>query len=218
MNGQTKRLELVEQLLMQCGISRIVETGTFTANTTVWFASFGLPVMTVEINPRYYGFARARLRSHHNVSVVEGNSIDFLKSLIAAPIDRTAPTLFYLDAHWLDYLPLRDEIELIIANFSDAVVVIDDFEVPDDPGYGFDNYGTDKRLSLDYLLQASTPPLAIYFPRARSEQESGARRGSVTLTANPRLEQILDRLPGLRRWTRTQQDEGTPVEDPIQNG
>jgi hypothetical protein len=119
--------------------------------------------------------------------------------------------LFYLDAHWLDHLPLRDEIELIVANFSSAAIVIDDFEVPDDPGYGFDNYGTDKRLSLDYLLQASTPPLAIYFPRARSEQETGARRGSATLTANPRFEEILDRMPALRRWSGNQQGDSAKL-------
>jgi len=160
MNGQTERVELVKQLIVQCGILRIVETGTFTANTTVWVATFGLPVTTVEINPRYFGFSRARLRQHDNVVAYEGNSIDFLRSLIAEPIDHTAPTLFYLDAHWLDYLPLREEIELITANFSSAVVVIDDFQVPDDPGYGFDDYGSDKRLSIDYLLQATTPPLA----------------------------------------------------------
>ena len=180
MNGQTERVELVQQVITQCRIERIVETGTFLANTTVWFAGLGLPVVTVEISARYFGFSQARLRTHGNVAAHEGNSIDFLRSIIAGAINPEAPTLFYLDAHWLDHLPLREEVELITANFSRSVIVVDDFEVPDDPGYGFDDYGAGKRLSLDYLLQAATPPLAIYFPRVRSEQETGARRGSAT--------------------------------------
>ena len=52
-----------------------------------------------------------------------------LRALIGGPIDRTVPTLFYLDAHWLEHLPLREEVELITANFPRAVIVIDDFEV-----------------------------------------------------------------------------------------
>jgi hypothetical protein len=200
MNGQTKRIELVGQIITRCGILRIVETGTFIADTTVWFAGFGLPVMTVEINPRHFEFAQARLAAHNNVVVREGNSIDFLLSIVAGPINRAEPTLFYLDAHWLDHLPLREEIELIVANFPMAVIVIDDFAVPDDAGYEFDDYGPDKRLTLDYLNRATTPPLATYFPRAHSRRETGARRGSVTLTANAELRSILDRLPALRRW------------------
>jgi hypothetical protein len=82
------------------------------------------------------------------------------------------------------------------------VIVVDDFQVPDDPGYGFDDYGFGKRLSLEYLLQAAAPSIAIFFPRARSESETGARRGSVTLTTNVELEEVLDRLPALRRWTQ----------------
>jgi hypothetical protein len=202
MNGQASRIELVQQIIARCGIERIVETGTFLANTTVWFASFGMPVATVEISARYFGFSRARLRAHDNVTIFEGNSIDFLRSIIAGAVDRTAPTLFYLDAHWLDHLPLREEVEIITANFPRSVIVVDDFEVPDDPGYGFDDYGADKRLSLDYLLQAATPALAIYFPVVHSKQETGARRGSVTLTASHEFEGVLDRLPALRRWSK----------------
>jgi hypothetical protein len=49
------------------------------------------------------------------------------------------PTLFYLDAHWEEYLPLRDELQLIYNNFPRAVVLVDDFKVDDDLGYGFDS-------------------------------------------------------------------------------
>ena len=64
------------------------------------------------------------------------------------------PTLFYLDAHWNDHLPLREEVELALKHFAKAVLIIDDFAVPDDPGYAFDDYGPGKALTLDYLARA----------------------------------------------------------------
>jgi hypothetical protein len=55
--------------------------------------------------------------------------------------------LFYLDAHWNDDLPLEEELELIFSVHPHAVVMIDDFQVPDDPGYQFDEYGPGKALT-----------------------------------------------------------------------
>ena len=90
------------------------------------------------------------------------------------------PTLFYLDAHWEDRLPLREEAELAVGSFSKAVLMIDDFEVPGDPSYAFDDYGPGKRLCLDYLLSANLPPVSIYFPStpiaSRGRRPSRLRR------------------------------------------
>ena len=99
-----------------------------------------------------------------------------------------------------DRLPLRDEVELVVTYFPKAILIIDDFAVPDDPGYGFDDYGPNKRLTLEYLLQVYLPYLALYFPSAPSYQETGARRGCIVVTANVDLAAILNEIPQLRRW------------------
>jgi predicted O-methyltransferase YrrM len=200
MNGQTARLELAEQILSSCKISRIVETGTYRGTTTVWFAKFGLPVMTVEVNPQFAEFSRLRLKKFSNVEVRHEHSIAALGRLAAKTHERNAVTFFYLDAHWAEDLPLREEVEIITENFPKAVIMIDDFEVPDDPGYGFDDYGRGQRLSLDLLSQSKAPTLAVYFPSATSDRETGEKRGSVTVTVDPGLAVSLDRLPSLRRW------------------
>ncbi len=200
MNGQTARLELTREIIMRCRIARIVETGTYRAATTRWFAQFGLPVVTSEIVPRLAELGKLRLRSFPNVEVRDKDSVAVLRSLVTEPIDLDAPTFFYLDAHWFDHLPLREEVELVMAHFTKAVLMVDDFAVPDDPGYGFDDYGPDKALTLDYLLRANTPPLVIYFPTAKSINETGAKRGSTVVTANAEMTAILDGLPLLRRW------------------
>lgn len=69
MNGQTVRLEFTREIIKRCRIARIVETGTYRAATTLWFAQFGLPVVTSEIVPRLAELGKLRLRSYPNVEV-----------------------------------------------------------------------------------------------------------------------------------------------------
>jgi hypothetical protein len=200
MNSQAFRTELARRVILECRISRIVETGTYLGTTTEFFARFGVPVTTAEVDPDLVRKSNARLGKWKNVEVRAGHSIRMLQDLANEAIDRNAPTFFYLDAHWGDQLPLREEAELAITHFPKSVLLIDDFAVPDDPGYGFDDYGPGKQLTLEYLLQSNLPPLALYFPSTPSHKETGARRGCVVATANPDIAAILDEIPLLRRW------------------
>jgi hypothetical protein len=200
MNGQSARIALTKGIIERCKIVRVVETGTYLGTTTEFFASFGLHVITVEINPILATRSRERLKIWKNIELYESDSIQVLKKLIQESDNRSEPTLFYLDAHWEHHLPLREEAELTTANFSKAVLMIDDFNVPDDPGYGFDDYGPGKRLDVSYLRAANLPNLALYFPSTSSSREDGHRRGCVVATANPELAAILDGVVLLRRW------------------
>jgi predicted O-methyltransferase YrrM len=200
MNSQSARLELTRQLITQCKIARIVETGTFFGVTTEFFAQYGVPVTTVENNLNYARHAQERLAGWSNVDLRVEDSVRVLTKLGSDPIDHTVPTLFYLDAHWRSHLPLREEATLALKHFAKALLLVDDFSVPDDPGYGFDDYGPDMRLTLDYLLQGDLSSLTVYFPSTPSHLETGARRGCVVTTFNPELVAILDQIKMLRRW------------------
>jgi hypothetical protein len=200
MNSQSARCALAKQIIKDCEIARIVETGTFFGTTTEFFATFGLPVVTVELNPAHAAQSRERLKALKNVRLLEMDSISALRELLHDRSDRSVPTLFYLDAHWEKHLPLRDEAELAVSNFPKAVLLIDDFKVPGDPGYSFDDYGPGKRLDLDYLRASNLPKLTVYFPSTPSHREDGARRGCVVATADPEIAAILDRIALLRRW------------------
>jgi Tfp pilus assembly protein PilF/predicted O-methyltransferase YrrM len=204
MNGQSIRTETVRQLIHQCGIARIVETGTFLGATTEFFAEFHVPVTTAEVNQQFAMRAKQRLLRWSNVDLRAQDSVSALSHLVNEPIDHSVPTLFYLDAHWQDYLPLREEVAVAISNFSNALLVIDDFAVPGDPGYGFDDYGSGMRLDLDYLLRATTRELFVFFPLARSDTETGARRGWVIATASAEIVGALRRHPHLREWSAHQ--------------
>jgi hypothetical protein len=200
MNGMTARLEAVRQIIFALKIQRIIETGTFRGTTTEWFAQFGLPVETVEVIERYYAFSKCRLSRFHNGKQTLGNSTDFLKGRIAStPSDERQ--MFYLDAHWEAHLPLREEIELIFRNYTHSIAIIDDFEVPDDGGYGFDAYSEQDRICLTYLKKAVvSSELFYFFPRITASQETGWRRGWVVITNNAALANELDNIALLLRF------------------
>jgi len=204
MNCQSARLSLTRRIISGCAIERVIETGTFIGMTTEFFAQFGIPVITVESNAEYVAHARARLANWKNVDLRLGDSVAILQDIVREKIDRSVPTLFYLDAHWSGHLPLREEAQLATGHFARSVLMIDDFAVPDDPGYGFDDYGPGRRLDLEFLLNSNLQNLSIYFPSTPSFQEDGARRGCVVATANSALAAILDDIALLRRsgWSR----------------
>ena len=201
LNGQPVRTQLVRDIIFECEIKRIIETGTMYGSTTAFFASFGLPVVTAEINAALIAKARERLEGHPNIDLLCIDSVTMMQALLTAPIDFNAPTLFYLDAHGYGDLPLREEIEIAINNFSKAVVMIDDFAVPDDPGYGFDNYGPGNRIDHDYLKTCNIWPLVTYLPSTPSNAEGGMRRGCAVVTSCIGLSVLLNGIPLLRRWS-----------------
>lgn len=88
---------------------------------------------------------------------------------------------FYLDAHWKDDLPLREELEIIFSHWARPIVMIDDFQVPDSD-YSFDDYGPGKTLNLDYLGPViSAHNIAVFFPAVAASEETGVKRGCVVL-------------------------------------
>jgi len=195
-NGQNARQQIIRDLVFSLRVEQFVETGTFRGTTTEFLANLlGAPVFTVESQPRYFSVAKQRLAQYPSVTVELGDSRSFLRGLASKKELRGRRTLFYLDAHWERDLPLRDELAIIVEAWRNAVVVIDDFEVPDDPGYAFDDYGPGRRISVDYLPEL--PGWALLFPSARSGEETGGRRGCAVL-ASPSMALEAAAVPTLR--------------------
>jgi hypothetical protein len=199
MNGQTARLETCRRILTQHTVHRIVETGTFRGTTTEWFAQFGKPVVTIESSIRYARFSRLRLQKFSNVTVIKGDSVEALKVLLEDASYSTETVFFYLDAHWESHLPLAEELHLITNKCQSSVVLVDDFKVPTDDGYGHDDYGPSGQLTVDYLRANGLGSLAAFFPTTPSQDETGVRRGYVFLTGDGSVAKRLDMLPSLRR-------------------
>ncbi len=139
MNGQTARPEITRSIIERYGIEQIIETGTCRGTTTEWFSQFGIPVLSAEVQIRFASFAQRRLAHRHNVQIGCSDSTAALKRWSEASEVVSRRTLFYLDAHWQDRLPLREELEIMSRNFTSWIAIIDDFKVPLDTDYGFDD-------------------------------------------------------------------------------
>jgi hypothetical protein len=197
-NGQDRRVEAVRGIFDAIPFVVVVETGTFRGTTTLFLRELtSAPIATVEISPRYYHYSRRRLRQAQGINVIHGPSPAAIRMLSADPQWNRSPAFFYLDAHWLADLPLLSEINEIARGWRDYAVMVDDFRVPDDPGYDYDDYGFGKVLE-PALLVSAPQSLAVFWPSAGSEMETGARRGSVVLATTGPISDALSRVQGLR--------------------
>lgn len=200
-NGQKSRVELFHALMERFAPEAIIETGTYQGTTAEFLAGFNRPVFTIEGHGRTYGFARARLRKFRNVTLLHGDSRQVLNCLFSGPLQRfSGRTLFfYLDAHWNADLPLAQELDVIFRHCPRAVVMIDDFAVPCDPAYVYDDYGPGKALTPEYLAPMLLEHrLVALYPATPGESETGARRGCVVLASANIYGAALMSLPLLR--------------------
>jgi hypothetical protein len=197
-NGQQSRTRLFDAVLEAFACESIIETGTYLGNTTKYMANASsLPVYSCESNPAFFAIANRELAQSSSIELFFGDSRLFLKNLISQGVHRRR-SFFYLDAHWNQDLPLMTEIEIIVRNWDEFVLMVDDFQVPHDDGYGFDDYGPGKRFTLQEFEPAfQRNGLVCFFPTAASAQETGQRRGCVVLTKRGKLGSLLSEVVSL---------------------
>lgn len=198
-NDQRARADLFRSLLAALECTVIVETGTYRGTTTAHMQRVsGLPVYSADDDLRSHLFAKVRFWGNPFVQVVKDDSRRFLLRLLPGHDGRFARPFFYLDAHWAEDLPLAEEIRIIFTLCPQAVVMVDDFKVPADPGYRFDDFGPGKVIDLALLAPLQDLGFQVFFPAIGSENESGHRRGCALLVLDPQMVQALSGMPELR--------------------
>jgi len=202
-NGQEGRRRLIDRIFGLARPSLIIETGTFRGTTTTYFGKTGISTLSIEARARNLGFAKQQLASFSNVELRLGDSRKELRRALAERVRdvATTATLFaYLDAHWYEELPLADELEIIFEYAPTAIVMVDDFQIPGDQGYGYDDYGPGRALIASYVAPAMERfGLAAFYPTLPSSEESGARRGCVVLASREHLAGALEATSLLRQ-------------------
>ncbi|MDX2096506.1 MAG: hypothetical protein SFW36_01910 [Leptolyngbyaceae cyanobacterium bins.59] len=188
-NGQILRKQIFQELITRLDFQVILETGTWTGNTTGYMAEVsGLPVFSTEINPRYHAIAQMRLAKFENITLENLDSRQFLEKMAKNPNLTQLTAFFYLDAHWYEDLPLGEEMSRIAENWDRFVIMVDDFQVPDDSGYTYDHYGPGQTLNLDYIESTLRHyHLVPFYPACPATQETGAKRGCVLITKQGEL-------------------------------
>jgi hypothetical protein len=198
-NGQKIRQEIFLGIIKKLNTEFIIETGTFQGTTSIYMHSIsGLPVYTIKNDRRYYIFSKKRFWPYSGITICFGNSVEVLDYLRLKKELCDAKLFFYLDAHWDWYLPLEDELKIIFNNWNDAVVMVDDFQVPDDPDYRYDSYFNGKALNFDLLNSISDINFSIFLPKERGVFETGARKGAIILAKSQEIIERLKMLSSLR--------------------
>jgi len=155
---------LVNKYLKPFKIQGVFETGTYQGGSTCWFAKQVPEVHTLEINQTYFNANVERFKQFPNIKAHLGNSPDGLAYLLAH-WDPKKPLCVFLDAHWHDYFPLKDEI-LAVARSpmkDNCFIIIDDAKCPGRPDIPYDSYkGVD--ISIEHLgavIQQAIPSAVI---------------------------------------------------------
>ncbi len=129
-------------------IKTVVETGTCVGTTAKWFGENFSKVFTVEVVEQYRQFALQRIAGLDNVTSLLGDSVEMMRSDILKNCDND--TLLFLDAHWGNFCPLREELSAVAEFKLKPVIVIHDFEVPGIPELGYDSIG-DQPFTYEWL-------------------------------------------------------------------
>jgi len=139
---------LVEKIKPQA----IIETGTYHGGSTSFIAKEfpNIPVYTCEIKESIYKKAAKLLGIYKNTEIYLDTSSDFLKKIIKEKELSNKRVVFFLDAHWYDDWPLEKEIEIITNEIKSAVILIDDFKIPNNMYFHFDKYNN-KECSLELI-------------------------------------------------------------------
>lgn len=192
-NSDHIRLLMVDQLIKSFQVTGFAETGTFYGNTTRLMAVKypKIPIHSVEVNEDYYNDCFRRLQVYKNLHLHLGSSEKVIEELLKTRQLGDRP-LFYLDAHWYDYWPLCDEIRLIATYLHEAIIVIDDFQVPERDDYLFDVYKSDSdshgerncNLSLIRECLGAGYQYHALFPNYRAESEVSKLHGYIVLFQN----------------------------------
>lgn len=141
-------VRVIKKLQADFGLRNFVETGTYDGETSLAMSLLFDKVFTCDVKdwqrqPDFYFV--------DNMIYETKSSPDFLRGHLP---EIRKHSLFFLDAHWGAYWPLRDEMEIIYSQCENPVIVIDDFDACN--GLCFDQYGENK-LDLDYVAK-SVPP------------------------------------------------------------
>jgi hypothetical protein len=188
LNGSMSRKRLFEELVQTFDFSFVIETGTYLGDSTGYFADASkLPVCSSEIKPMLHSLAKVRLKGRSGIRLVRSDSRKFLEDMSGNPDVVQKECFFYLDAHWGKDCPLAEEIHIIASRWRKFVVMIDDFQVPSDPGYAYDRCGTFKCMNLSLIRKSvKEHDLGAYFPSTPSREESisGRPKGFVVLARN----------------------------------
>lgn len=166
-------------IIAERGIMTVVETGIDKGGSTMLFSQMVRNVIGVDNIAARVEAVGAWLAEHgvSNVSLMCMNSPTALRALADNGLN-AANTLFFLDAHWQAYWPLKDEIRAIPR--GKGILVMHDARVPGCPNLGVDEYDG-QELSYEYLKDVLTEWSPEHVVEYNDETAEFPRRGVMVV-------------------------------------
>ncbi|MGB8852067.1 MAG: hypothetical protein WCC69_00690 [Pirellulales bacterium] len=161
--GDGDFIDVVRKLQVDLLLRTFVETGTYEGDTSLLMSHFFESVYTCDIEDHNKPI---EFMLRRNLRFAVADSRRFLESIKTHVSDRT---FFFLDAHWYDDVPIREELAWVFANSHRPVVAIDDF----DTKLGVDVYSFQgQNLDMD-LIAPLVPQDYKFFFSGRSYRNRG---------------------------------------------
>ncbi len=167
-HGDPHLLSLVDRLTPS--VSSFIETGTEAGSTVAYIARMypHLQCYTCEADPGTHDKAKENTSNIPNIHHACQGSREWLQAICPTlltvngdAIDvRTighegpppGPALFWLDAHSHGFgCPLGIEVNTILSRWSSGYILMDDFQVPDRPDFGYDWYDTFGKVNWETI-------------------------------------------------------------------
>jgi predicted O-methyltransferase YrrM len=200
-NRQKMRVRAFHAITLAVRFDNFIETGSHIGKTTLFLTAIAkrhrAKVYSCEINDEYFEIAKATTRGAKNLQLHHEDSVKFLSKL--GPIVRKEFNFIYLDAHWYDYLPLKDELS-IISTWPNSIVMIDDFKVPFDDGFGWDRYDDDREICMRYI-EGAVAGKPIFFPAYGAASEGTVARGYCVIAMSGDMGALLEKIELLKRFS-----------------
>lgn len=148
-------LENTSKLINTFGVDTIYETGTCVGGSTMILGNMfpNITIYTYETNKVTYDLACKNCKTNTKIILRNISSVDGLNKDV---IPEKNNVLFFLDAHWGSYWPLKDELLAIKNKNIKPVIIIHDFFVPGNngkPKFRFDSY-KGQALNFNYIKKA----------------------------------------------------------------
>jgi hypothetical protein len=128
----TVKQQAIQYYQKKSGYNILVETGTYKGDMVLAQREFFKKIYSIELSEALYEKAKKRFRGQSNIILLQGNSGDVIRNVLA---ELKEPAIFWLDGHYSGgitatiekYSPVREELQTIIAsNQLQHIILIDD--------------------------------------------------------------------------------------------
>ena len=129
-------LSLVHHLIENKDVDMVCELGTYYGGTAYYVGNcLETETHTCEPYKRHHIIASENLSHLPTVTLYRERSLEFLER---APVPNRTP-LFYVDSHGYGFdLEIAKEIESILSKHTSGFILIDDFKIPDQNQFGYE--------------------------------------------------------------------------------